>query len=106
MTSLTMIGKVLHRHWGYNCSLNDFCLVVDETPRFLVLVKLKKENDSKDGQEGNEWPIVPDLDKEPLPTSGRFRATRKDESPRRPCCSYEGNGYYLWDGKPKPFNGD
>jgi hypothetical protein len=102
----SMIGKVVHLSWGHNCTINDFCLVVDEAPKTLVLVKLKKVNDdSTHGQEGNEWPVVPDLDKEPLPTAGRFRATKK-EGPPGPCCSYEGNDYYLWDGKPKWFNSD
>jgi hypothetical protein len=100
-----MIGKVLHRTWGYNCTINDFSLVVDETPKTVVLVKLRKQQKTQDGQDGTEWPIVPDLDKDPLPAAGRFRATKLHE-PDGPICSYKDEYYYLWDEKPKLFCGD
>lgn len=106
MTKPNLLGRVLHRTWGYNCTINDFCLVVDETPKTLVLVKLPKKNDSKDGQEGNEWPIVPDLDKDPLPTAGRFRAAKAENPTDQSVCTFESNTYRYWDGEPKWFNGD
>lgn len=106
MSTETMVGKVLYRVWGSNDNLNDFYLVVDEMPKTLVLLKLPKKMQSRDGRMGIEWPIVPELTMQTFLMNGRFRTRKNGSSLRGPCCSYQQCDYYLWDGKPRRFKMD
>ena len=100
----TLVGKIVHATWGYNMVINDFCLIIKESSKAVLLVKLTTVpvKDDGYGQEGYEVPVLP----------LKFESAKDDEIIRaQKRYSVDGKLYFwgdlkyfkIWDGEPKYF---
>jgi hypothetical protein len=104
-TPNSLVGKIVHATWGYNCTLNDFCLIVKETQRTVLLQQLKTARVSGDATAGAEVPISPTNNPAELPLGEKpFRAQKKSGRDNALRLWAKGRFYGLWDGEPKHYN--
>lgn len=98
-----MIGKIFHRSWGYDMTINDYVRVIDQTPKSLVVkeCKVRVENDTGHGQ-GTAEPTGIKEDGEQF-RMFKIQKTWKDyyTGEERTAINWVGGSHtwWLWDGK-------
>jgi hypothetical protein len=102
-----MIGKIVHANWGYNMILNEFCLVIKETAKAALLVKLPTSTVSDDGygQSGYEIPVI--QDEIEMVTNGESNYIHAKKLEGADSTSFWGNNlrhYTMWKGEPEYFD--
>jgi Restriction endonuclease len=102
-----MLGKIVHASWGYNMILNDFCLIIKETNKAVLLLQLKKTSVSDDGygQSGYEIPIIPD--EIYIVTNGEPNYIHAKKVERDDSLSFWADNlrsYTIWNGEPEYFD--
>ena len=106
----SLVGKILHASWGYNCTLNTFLLALQETKQTVVVKELARELASGDLTAGTERPLLDESSGGPQ----RVRRTPSKPFRLRKKTDENGNCYFLhrekvfslWDGKDAYFNSD
>lgn len=103
----TLKGKILHTSWGYDMTLNDYCVVVEETPKSVVckMLAMKVEDDYGRG-EGKATPILKVLEEKPFRLFIRESKWGKYFKGSYPYCngSKKMGHFNIWDGQPKYHN--
>ena len=108
----TLVGKIVHGTYGYNCTRNDFCVVVGETPKTVLLSPHKTRWLEKTLQhlqgipvQGEERPVLPEDDYSVLSNKqDTFRAKKRTDADGSVRLWGKGRSYQLWDGLPKYWN--
>lgn len=95
-----LVGKIVHATWGYDMLINDFCMVVRDTPGAVLLAPLQTRHIISDhGQVGQEVPEYR------LETEEAHRAILgRKQGDARVTIWARRRLYSVWDGKPKHFN--
>ena len=99
----SLVGKIFLGEYGYNCTHNYFCVVVEETPKTAILAPIRTRLVSGKFYEGTERPVVPT---QILTERSNFRAKKIVDSDGTVGFQYRRNRYGLWDGEDKSFNSD
>lgn len=103
----SLVGKVVHARWGYNCTINTFCIVVRETEHTILLYPLKKELLSGDDTAGSERPILIAGNIDYLRNHpDTFRAQKRLRESGETYFSQRDRIFTLWDGQPHFYNSD
>ncbi len=107
-----LVGRIVYREYGRGCIMNSFFLIVDETPRTVLIkevdsVRTIAENPLIVGCRGTEVPApIDEMSLISYDPNALVRA-RKHE-PAYPgdqiWFSYKDDAYFLWDGKPRIFD--
>jgi hypothetical protein len=98
-----LVGRVAHTTWGYNTTINDFALIIRDTPGAALLAPLKARvvRDDGHGQVGEE---VPEYTLKVRDGTPRVFLARKKRDGSSVTLWGRKRLYSLWDGSPKPFN--
>lgn len=100
----TLKGKILHTSWGYDMTINDYCVVIDETPKSILckMVSAKITDDNGLGN-GKAMPTLTELDEKPFRL---FKRGQDDFRGSYPYCSgSKKKGYFsIWNGRPNYHN--
>lgn len=103
-----LVGQVLHARRGYNCTRNEFALVLRETEKTLTVVALKTQRVSGDFMSGTEIPIVPPEAELAQIAKKDMRRVQKHKPDDRGNPQFWGhdNLWSLWDGNPRYYDSD
>jgi hypothetical protein len=106
VTSGSLVGRIVHISCGVNIVANEFCLIVKETPKAVLLKRLPQKIVQSDyyRQTGYEEPDT-SSDSEPLRHGPQYVRAEKIEVGGELRFNGGHRQYYgLWDGKPKWFD--
>lgn len=99
----TLKGKILHTSWGYDMTINDYAVVVDETPKSVLckMVSVKVENDYGRGN-GTAMPTLKEKEEKPFRL---FKRGNHFKGSYPYCNGSMKMGYFnVWDGRPNYHN--
>lgn len=96
-----LVGRIVCARWGYNMIINDFAVIVRETPGAVLLAPIKSKV-IEGSQRGTE---IADLEIRPARDDKSVIVARKKRSSANNSHFWGGQRMYsLWDGTPQPFD--
>jgi len=102
-----MKGKILHTSWGYSMTLNDYCVVVEETPKSVLckMISVKVTDDAGMGN-GKAVPVLKETEEKPFRLFKRGTAESPYFKGSYPFCSGSKRmGYFnVWNGRENYHN--
>lgn len=106
-----LVGKVVYREYGLRCIMNEFYVIVDETPKTVLLKQIEAVQNPASQlvtgrRGGTEIPgPVNEMAFISYDPNSLIRAQKHE--PIFPgdqlWFSYKANAYFLWDGRPRFF---
>lgn len=100
-------GKILHTSWGYDMTINDYAVVIDETPKSVLckMLSVKVESDNGKG-DGKAMPVLKELDEKPFRLFKRGTPENLYFKGSYPFCNGSKKmGYFnIWNGRANYHN--
>jgi len=102
----SLVGRIVHRHCGFNMVANEFCLIVKETTKAVLLKRLPEKITQTDHyrQTGYEEPDASSESKSPCHGPQYVRAEKVNVNGELSFYGGRHQYYGFWDGKPKWFD--
>jgi len=102
-----MEGKILHTSWGYSMTLNDYAVVIEETPKSVLckMIGIKVSEDTGMGS-GKAMPVLTEKEEKPLRLFKRGTAESPYFKGSYPYCNGSKRmGYFnVWNGRENYHN--
>ena len=93
-----MKGKILHTSWGYDMTINDYCIVVDETPKSVLCKMLDTKVKNDDGHGMGK--ATPTLNESKTKTFRLFKRGENFKGSYPFCGDSKRMGYFwVWNGR-------